>query len=297
MQRTGKRLVEHFDLITGTSTGGIIAIGLGMGASAAQILDLYRNRGTKIFPPASGAKGWLPGYVRNLFGPKFSPKDLEQAIEGVVGDMTLADAVTRLVIPAYDALLGRVYLFKTPHIPPGDTRDADTRAVDVALATSAAPTYFPAHNVSGRGIFVDGGIWANCPAMVGIIEAIEFCRQRLDDLHVLSISTTSYPFRLSKKQQKSGLIGWGPKIVETFMFGQIQNAIAQSTCLLRDRFHRIDYDTEPGIYKIDDSRIVEELIRVGQSIADMNRHKLVVQSQFLNGQTASPLQGPKSRPG
>jgi len=78
--------------------------------------------------------------------------------------------VTRLVIPTYDVNTGKVYLFKTPHHP-GCLNHADLMAVDVALATSAAPTYFPAHIIPGRGIFIDGGLWANCPAMVGFVEA------------------------------------------------------------------------------------------------------------------------------
>jgi len=278
---TGKGLVDQFDMITGTSTGGIIAIGLGLGGTAEQILGLYRERGARIFPPASGLGGWLPGFFRNLLGPKYRPDELRRAIEGIVAAKTLADAKTRLVIPAYDASMGRVYLFKTPHVPPGDTRDADKLASDVALATSAAPTYFPAHPVKDRGIFVDGGVWANCPAMVGVVEAIEFCKQRLEDLRVLSISTTSYPFRLSAKQQQGGLAGWGPKIIETFMFGQVQNAVAQATCLLRERFIRVDYETEPGIYAMDDARAVEELITAGRNIGQSKSHREAFQKWFL----------------
>jgi uncharacterized protein len=282
-QETGKAIAEQFDLITGTSIGGISAVGLGMGGTIDQILKLYRDRGSRIFPRGSGVEGWLPEFFRNLFGPKYTSDELRQAIEEVVGTATLGEARTRLVIPAYDATLGRVYMFKTPHVPPGDRRDADERAVDVALATSAAPTYFPAHTISGRGVFIDGGVWANCPAMVGIVEAIEFCRQRLEDLRVLSISTTNYPYRLGDHQQRGGLIGWGPKILETFMFGQVQNAIAQATCLLRDRFHRVDFDANEGVYTIDDARIVEELITIGHSVGQAEAHTKVFRELFVRG--------------
>ena len=285
---TGKGLADQFDLITGTSTGGIVAIGLGMGAPAEQILGLYRNRGHRIFPRASGLKGWLPGFFRNLIGPKYSPDALRQAIVEVVGTRTLAEATTRLLIPVYDATMGRVYVFKTPHIPPGDTRDADKRAADVAMATSAAPTYFPAHKVGDRGVFVDGGVWANCPAMLGVVEAVEFCKQRLEDLRVLSISTTSYPFRLGEKQERGGLVGWGPKIIETFMFGQVQNAVAQATCLLRERFHRVDYATEPRLYAMDDARAVEQLIAIGRNVGQTREHRDVFRAQFLRGPDEVP---------
>jgi patatin-like phospholipase/acyl hydrolase len=229
-QVTGKSLAEQFDLITGTSTGGITAVGLGMGGTIGQILKLYRDRGTRIFPRGSGVEGWLPEFFRSLFGRRYTSDELRQAIEELVRTATLGEARARLVIPAYDTTMGRVYIFKTPHVPPDDRRDADKRAVDVALATSAAPTYFPAHPIFARGIFIDGGVWANCPAMVDVVEAIEFCKQRLEDLRLLSISTTNYPFRLSDHQQRGGLIGWGPKILETFMFGQVQNAVAEATC-------------------------------------------------------------------
>ena len=271
-KETGQGLAHQFDLITGTSIGGINAIGLGFGATTEDLLTLFRDRGARIFPGASGMKRWLPGFFRNLIGPKFKPDELRGAVEGVVGKKTMAEAQTRLLIPAYDASMGRVYLFKTPHVPPGDLRDANKAAVDVALATSAAPTYFPAHKVPDRGVFVDGGVWANCPAMLGFVEAVEFCKQRLEDVRMLSISTTSYPFRLDESQQRGGLIGWGPKIVETFMFGQVQNAVAQATCLLRDRFQRVDFDTEPGIYNMDDARIVGELVTIGRSVAQSRAH-------------------------
>src|SRR5437016_4423935 len=142
-EATGKRIVEHFDLITGTSTGGIIAIGLAMGATAEEVRRFYETDGPKIFPRRHGVQKWL-GRIRNVFRPRFSNEALRAAIQGVVGDRPLKEAKTRLVIPTYDVNTGKVYLFKTPHHP-GYSHHADVTAVDVALATSAAPTYFPAH--------------------------------------------------------------------------------------------------------------------------------------------------------
>jgi patatin-like phospholipase/acyl hydrolase len=74
----------------------------------------------------------------------------------------IKEAKTKLVIPTYDVNTGKVYLFKTPHHS-GYSHHADFAALDVALATSAAPTYFPAHTITGRSAFIDGGLWANCP--------------------------------------------------------------------------------------------------------------------------------------
>lgn len=286
---TGRSIGEHFELITGTSTGGIIAIGLGMGVSAEEILRFYQEWGLAIFPPARGVGGWLKT-ARSLMRPKFASSTLREALASVVGDRPLGAARTRLAIPAYDTAMGRIYVFKTPHHPEHD-QDKDVPAVDVALATSAAPTFFPAHELPcHRGVFIDGGLWANCPAMVGIVEAAAFCGQRLEDLQVLSVSTTNYPFRIARSQQLGGLLGWGRKIVETFMFGQAQGAVAQAQCLLRERFHRIDYLTEPRIYAMDDARAVEELIGLGRGEAEKVAHRQVVRSRFLTGVPAMPLQ-------
>ncbi len=294
-ERTDKGLIDHFDLITGTSTGGIIAIGLAMGATAEQVLAFYRERGARIFPRSGGVGSWFRTF-RNLFRPQFPPAELRKAIGDVVGEKTLGEAKARLVIPTYDAEMGRVYLFKTPHHPQA-AYSRDVKAVDAALATSAAPTYFPAHHVPGHGTFIDGGVWGNCPAVIGIAEAVSYCGRRLEDIHVLSISTTNYPFRLGERQQLGGLVGWGPKIIETFMFSQAQAAVGEATCLLRDRtqsppadrFHRIDYVAEPNLFQMDDARAAERLIEIGRNVAVQVAHAEVVKRDFLNGRPAEPF--------
>ena len=291
-ERTGRGLVDHFDLITGTSTGGIIAIGLAMGATAEKVLEFYSQRGATIFPRSSGVGVWLRGF-HSLFRPKFSPAELRKAIGDVVGDRPLSEAKTRLAIPTYDAEMGRIYLFKTPHHP-DCYYSRDVKAIDAALATSAAPTYFPAHVIPGQGTFIDGGIWGNCPAVIGITEAVSYCSQKLDDIHVLSISTTNYPFRIGEKQQLGGLVGWGSKIIETFSFAQAQAAVGTATSLLRDRtqspprdrFLRIDYVAEPNLYKLDDAQAAQKLIEIGRGVALQVAIAQQVKKEFLNGQPA-----------
>jgi patatin-like phospholipase/acyl hydrolase len=237
---TGRRFVEHCDLITGTSTGGIMAIGLAMGATAEDICRFYQTQGATIFPKREGIQKWL-GRVRDIFRPRFPNDALRAVLQEVVGDRPLKEAKTRLVIPTYDVNTGKVYLFKTPHHP-WYVHHSDVLTVDVALAASAAPTYFPAHTIPDRGTFIDGGLWANCPAMVGLVEAFDFLEQRPEQVRMLSISTTSYPFRLDRPEQLRGLVGWAPKLIDTLMFGQAQAAVNMAACLLRRGvFHRIDY--------------------------------------------------------
>jgi patatin-like phospholipase/acyl hydrolase len=281
-EATGRKIIEHFDLITGTSTGGIIAIGLAMGKSASEICRFYEEEGAMIFPGRVGVRKWF-GRVRDLFQPKFSGEALRETIKRAVGDRPLKEAKTRLVIPSYDVNAGKVYLFKTPHLP-GNNYHGDLLAVDAALATSAAPTYFPAHTIKGLGTFIDGGLWANCPAIVGVVEALDFLGQAPEQVRMLSLSTTSYPFRLGNPQRSRGLVGWAPKLVDTFMFGQVQSSVNASFCLLkRGIFHRIDPCVPPGSFQMDNPRATLHLIGLGRQYAQLNENMAVVKSSFLDG--------------
>src|SRR5262249_61615390 len=112
----GRTPVEHFDQGLGTSTGGIIPNGLGLGAMAEENSRFYETEGPKIFPKRNGVQKWL-GQVRDFFRPRFSNEALRAAVQGVVGDRPLKEATTRLGIPSYDVNTGKGDLFKTPHHP------------------------------------------------------------------------------------------------------------------------------------------------------------------------------------
>ena len=190
----GCRAVDHFDLITGTSTGGIIAIGLGLGLSAGQILRFYVDKGPTIFPGTSLAQR-LGGKVKQLFsGPKHSHTVLRAALKEVFQQRRFGESTCRLVIPTYDAIGGRIFIMKTAHHERFHY-DIEASAVDVALATSAAPTYFAAERFPqhDNASYVDGGVWANCPVLAGVTEALAFLGQKLQDLDVLSIGATTAP--------------------------------------------------------------------------------------------------------
>ena len=260
-----------------------------MGVGTEKILAFYKDEGPKIFPTGGFLGGWVKELL-HLFGPKFSTDELRTAIGSVVGDRKLGDSRCRLVIPAYDVDQGRVYLFKTAHHPRFQV-DVKVPAVDVALATSAAPTYFPAHEVAWHGTYIDGGVWANCPAMVGVTEALDFLGQDPQDVRLLSISTTNYPFRISNSKRMGGILNWNSTIIETLMFGQAQGAIAMARCLLRKGlFHRVDYDAVPHLYSLDNARLVDELIRLGRGVAVRKEHlDDVVRVHFLNGTRTEPF--------
>ena len=169
---------RYFDLIAGTSTGGILAIGLAFGIRAKTLLELYENRGPTIFGQA-GDKSWIGqkardarAALRHLIKPKHEASALRDELHAVLGDKLIGEAETRLLIPAWDADQRSVYIYKTSHHP-RLTKDYRKPALDAAMATSAVPTYFARHKTVDDVGLLDGGTWCNNPVGVATVEAID----------------------------------------------------------------------------------------------------------------------------
>jgi patatin-like phospholipase/acyl hydrolase len=288
-QETGLACVDHFDLITGTSTGGIIALGLALGLPASAIRDFYRDKGLDIFP-GTGLVQRTGNMLRHWFAPKRSHEALEAALRSVFKDMRMGKARCRLVIPTYDAVGGRIYLLKTAHHE-RFTGEYKASAVDCALATSAAPTYFAAAAFSEHpgSSYVDGGVWANCPVMVGVTEAVHFLGIPLEQIDVLSIGTLGAPFSVSPSRRRAGLLGWNEALVDILMRGQAEAALAQAQLLTGRNVHRIDQVVSPGRFSLDDARAIHDLISLGHGEARKAEHLSAVKQHFLNGVRAEPF--------
>jgi uncharacterized protein len=280
------RLIDHVDLIAGTSTGGILAIALAMGKSPEEVCEFYRNFGPKIFPKDPLRLRALLRLVRY----KYNPTPLREAIESVVGTKPLRDACCGLVIPAVDVIAGNIRLFKTDHHAGTQFDTAAVPAIDAALATSAAPTYFPAHTISGRGTFVDGGLWANCPAMVGLTEAVAYLGYDFDEIRMLSISTTSVPYHLSRARRVGGILFWGKPVIDAQMRFQIEGSWSEAKSLLTRRggkYIRIDQVAPYGVFSMDNAQLVEELIAIGKSNGGYDTNYMFFKKHFLDGSPAT----------
>jgi predicted acylesterase/phospholipase RssA len=288
-KETGHALVDHFDLITGTSTGGIIALGLALGLPASSLRDFYRDKGPDLFP-GTGLVRRAHDTLRHLFAPKRSHEALEAALRSVFKNMRLGEARCRLVIPTYDAVGGRIYLLKTAHHE-RFTGEYQSSAVECALATSAAPTYFAAAAFAEHpsSSYVDGGVWANCPVMVGVTEAVHFLGVPLERIDVLSVGTLGEPFSVSPGRRRAGVIGWNKALIEILMRGQAEAALAQAQLLTGRNVHRIDQVVSPGRFSLDDARGIHDLIALGDSEARKAAHLSEVKQRFLNGSRAEPF--------
>jgi patatin-like phospholipase/acyl hydrolase len=280
---SGKSMADYFDLITGTSTGGIIALGLGLGLPAKDIVRFYQEHGPTIFPCTSLVSRWR-GIFRWLTRPKHSHEVLNAALEQVLGDRKLGESKCRLVIPTYDANAGRIFLLKTAH---HERLKYDYQAlmVDVALATAAAPTYFsaspfPTHQ---NASYVDGGVWANCPALVGITEAFGFLNVPLEQIDVLSIGTTAEPFSIAQ-HKNSGVVQWNAGLINLMFEAQVQGDIAQANVLVGGRMHRINHMSPAGQFSLDAAtpEKIEELVSLGRGEAVKKENLEAVRRTFLN---------------
>jgi len=245
----GRPVVSCFDLVVGTSTGGIIAAALGVGVSADAIVDLYTSKMNEIFPGPHRLRE-----IRRLVRPKYRAVGLESVLRGVFGDQLLGESRVPLVIPAFDLGENTVHLFKTPHHE-RLRRDWRVPLWQVAMATSAAPTYFQAFCLPGDGVrLVDGGVWANNPAMMGVAEAVSMFGQPLDTIRVLSIGTTSDTRTRRRGLDRGGLVQWfrSPKFTEVLLRGQSIGAFTQVLHLLGpERAYRLDPPAPGGLAGLD----------------------------------------------
>jgi predicted acylesterase/phospholipase RssA len=219
-------LGKGFDLIVGTSTGGILGAGLAAGKQPAEIAALYRESGPAIFPQRftipKGIFRKMLWIRRHWDRPDSCQSALAHGLAGVFGDLTLADVWARrriaMAIPTVSIENYGPKVFKTPH-DSRFTHDLNVSLVDVCLATSAAPLFFPLHPLSESGnyfrndLFVDGGLWANNPSLVGLIEAIEMlavAKSPRRPIHIYSIGTCAGPADQSrlKAAPAGGLRTW-----------------------------------------------------------------------------------------
>lgn len=198
--------LSRTSLFAGTSTGGILALGLAYGLTPEQLRTLYVERAGDIFK-----KRMFGG----LWGAKYSADGLRNALEDVFGDAQLRHLEKLVLIPAFDLDApeneyamrgGRPKFFE----PVGDARE---RIVDVALATSAAPTYFPAHNG-----YIDGGLVANNPVACAVAESIKHGVPP-EDLRILSIGTGRAPSWVDGDANDWGVVRWAPKLPSIMIDG------------------------------------------------------------------------------
>ena len=267
----GRPIGDHFDLIAGTSTGGIIALGLGAGLTARALFDLYVKEGHRVFPPKQRGGGWLQK-LSQLFRNRYDRTALDELLARTLGAKTLRDSRYRLLIPATEAKHGDPAVYKTPHHP-GYFLDGDKPMAEVAAATSAAPTYLKPVVQDGYTL-LDGGIWANNPTMMALVEALTCFTVQRENIAILSIGCGQDGFQINSKQAAgTGQFQWR-EIIYVAMHYQSLTAVNQAGLLIgRDKVTRLDRPEGADPVDLDDwdkarRLLPEEAIAVAEQYAD-----------------------------
>lgn len=240
-------LLERVDMIAGTSIGGISALALAHGMSPAELVRLFLERSSEIFNAR---------FLHMLRpGAKYPADGLRSVLEDVFGAATLDDLSKRVLVSSYDCERRDARFF---HNWPGPTSNGRERCVDVALRTSAAPTFFPSSEE-----FIDGGVAANDPVACGIARARKG-GVPLAAMRVLSIGT-GRPTGLGFTPGDWGVLRWAPRIVGVTLDAPMGVAQYQAQALLGEHFHQLQTDLNEDV-PLDAARRVMELVELAEAV-------------------------------
>ena len=258
---------RDFDLIAGTSTGAILAAALVCDVSPGQILDMYATHGRSIFKRR-------PLRRFGLVTSRYESAGLRAALTDTLGDRKLGEIEFPLIIPATDIGNGCVHVFKSAYHP-DFIRDRDVLVRDAVLASCSAPTYFDPHRVD-EFLLTDGGLWANSPSLVAVVEAKRRLDRKLDDVRILSIGTgiakSVYPLKRAKPGR---LFGWGfaakwgrEKFISMLLDLQAQAANNTVNLLLnQDQILRLNFQSDSELLLDDPDEYNDLVTMAGKDFA------------------------------
>jgi len=270
----GTSIAKYFDMVAGTSTGGIIALGLATGKTASEISEIYTDRGEFIFPRPKTLTG-LWKWLRSLRASKYDRSLLQRELLRVFGHEVLDNAKTRVVVPSFEGEYGEPFLYKTPHHPDYQ-KDRHKTLVDIAQHTAAAPSYFAAVENHGYQM-LDGGIWANNPIMQALVDVLACYDVPRENIRILSIGTGDETVDLAKRHLTGGKIDWGVSMQVPLLFrlaarAQSKNALGQAFLLVgKPNVIRVDMDERERHMDLDDVvRAKAELPNFARAHAESN---------------------------
>jgi uncharacterized protein len=275
-----QRLSEHptlagwlgtTDLLAGTSTGGLIALGLAAGLDIKQIRDVYEIDGPKIF-----AHSWVDDLttVGNLVRAKYHVANLRQALREVVGDITLGQLGKKVLITAFDLenenAADRSWKPKIFHNfePAGGEAETDDRqqlVYKVGVYTCLTPTYWASEDG-----YIDGGVFAPNPSMCALAQCQDWRYKDLtpaspSEIVLLSLGTSTQPFHIEGQTPDWGYVQWAQHLIPLMLYGVTGIADYQCSRLLRERHHRLQPITPPGSsFPVDDAGKIPDMIEFAQ---------------------------------
>ena len=289
--RAEKRSYELFDLMAGTSTGGLLALGMtrpdgnGLPLSAAELLDLYVQDGPKIFRRSVFHR--LIG-LGNLLEEKYPSRGLERSLNRTLGETRLSQALTEIFITAYDLEGREAFFFRSSRAKQDPTYDFEMR--EAGLATSAAPTYFEPVLLEGIAgdarsySLIDGGVYAGNPSMCAFVEA-RVLFPEADRFVFLSLGTGTQVSAIPHSKAKGwGVISWAQPILSVVFDGisdtvdfQIEQLLGRAEGPLSDSFYlRLQTPLDGARDQMDDAspENIEALRELGRHVVEENSTRI-----------------------
>lgn len=260
--------LDRIDLVAGTSTGGILALGLAKGMSPSELVELYYELGPKIF------KDNLFDNIKDLgglTGAQYGTKHLRRELNGAFGQTRLQDLKKRVLITSFDldneasSQSERSWKPKFFHNFPGNDSDGSRRAADVALYTSAAPTFFP--SVDG---FIDGGVVANHPGMAAVAQTQDRrCRiaprPKVDEIRLFSIGTGQNLSMVKGRNLDWGIGQWAKPLLHLMLDALSGVPDYQCRQMLGKNYHRINHTFTAGAeIRMDDWKQRDRLLQIAR---------------------------------
>lgn len=242
---TNRPIAKLFDLIAGTSTGGILALGLTIPKSpgkalytAEQLVELFEREGPRIF-----SRSLLRTLITSdsLVWKKYSSSGIEKVLHEYFGEAMLSDAATDLLIPSYEILRSFPFFFRSANARL--RRDYNFLARDIARATSAAPSYFepkriPTGTDSEFYTLIDGGVFANNPAACALVEA-QCTLPRPAERMVVSLGTGALTQRLPLWPARNwGCLMWAKPVLNAMFDGVSSTVDFQLRQLMPSGYYR-----------------------------------------------------------
>lgn len=266
--RTGKRIAELFDLIAGTSTGGILALGLTKPGSdnspaytAGELVKLYDDEGTNIFSRSVWHRIRALG---NAVEEKYPSHPIENILDEYFGDAVLSQAITDVLVTSYEIEQRRPFFFKS-HKAKQNPEEDDFLMKQAARATSAAPTYFEPEKIKISGplerlALIDGGVYANNPAACALVEATGKFNKPPEEVYMLSLGTGELTRPIRYEDAKGwGLINWAQPLLNVVFDGVSDTVDYQVDLILnradedKKRYHRLQLKLDKGNDDMDDA--------------------------------------------
>lgn len=272
-------VASQFDMISGTSTGAIIAASAALRKEMSELLGHYRTYGNKIF---------IRQATVGLFKSVYSDRFLRRMLKKTFGELELRDIGMPLIIPAVDITHGKPFVHRTHGKDATD--DPTIKLWDAVLSSCSAPIYFPPNNVDNDYLSIDGGLWANNPSLVCLTEAMHYFHEDIQSIQIFSLGTGKQAIDFANPVKKYwGIRHWlpldfpslkvTPKLLDLALDLSSESISYYCNLLIGSNYFRLNKELGKEM-PFDEVEFIDQLIQLGREAFRENQAKI---ERFFEG--------------